>query len=125
MRLLLNLFIICFGVGSLVFAYNFHQESIEAMHDLNKERYERMAAEEKLLDLDTKVNSLEIDLARAQAKAENAERMLEQVKNSGTDLKSKIDELSQANQSLKQQIEEFKKKDSKREWMKSVGELYY
>ena len=91
MRFLINAFVVVFALASIGIAVKFYQNSIQATEELNKERYDRMVAEEKLTSLDSRVNSLEIDLARSQNESDSAQRRLNEIRKENEAMKSQTE----------------------------------
>jgi len=90
MKFLINAFVVIFAVVAIGMAVKFYQTSSRSTVELNKERYDRMVAEEKLTGLDSKVNSLEIDLARSQNEAESFQRRMNELRKDNETLKRQL-----------------------------------
>lgn len=104
MRFLINAFVIVFALAAIGIAVKFYQNSTQATDDLNKERYARMVAEEKLTTLDAKVNSLEIDLARNRNESDSADRRINDLVKENEEIRAKIDDLTRQKQELEAKI---------------------
>lgn len=90
MKFLINAFVVIFAVVAIGMAVKFYQTSSRSTVELNKERYDRMVAEEKLTGLDSKVNSLEIDLTRSQNEAESFQRRMNELRKDNETLKEQL-----------------------------------
>jgi chromosome segregation ATPase len=112
MRFLVNAFVIVFALAAIGIAVKFYQNSVQAARDLNKERYDRMVAEEKLTNLDARVNSLEIDLARSQNESESSQRRLNEIRKEAEAVKSQIDVLNKQKQELESKLNGLQKQPS-------------
>jgi len=76
----------------------------KTQEELIIERYTRMTAEEKLSQTQTKLNSLEAEMAKKQNQIENVQVLLEKAKVSASELQNQMDKLSQANQQLEEAL---------------------
>ena len=123
MKFLINAFIIVFALVSVGVAYKYYQNYMQTTAELNKERYSRMRAEEQLTSLDSKVNSLEIDLARSKNDADSSARRLNEIQKSNEVMKNQLASLTEEKKKLDVKLDETKKQLSGQEWMKSVGQL--
>ena len=74
--------------------------SSKAGDELNQERYTRMVAEEGLTDANTKMVSLEAELARVKGKNKTLEHVVEETKALNSDLKNRLDQMLQILQIL-------------------------
>lgn len=112
MRFLVNAFVVVFALAAIGIAVKFYQNSVQATRDLNKERYDRMVAEEKLTNLDSRVNSLEIDLARSQNESESSQRRLNEIRKEAESVKAQMDLLNQQKQELESKLNGLQKQSS-------------
>lgn len=106
MRFLINAFVVIFAIVAVGIAVKFYQTSSRSTVEMNRERYDRMVAEEKLTGLDSKVNSLEIDLARSQNEAESLQRRLNELRKDNETLKEQLTALNEAKKESQPQPEE-------------------
>ncbi len=89
--------------------------SINAQKNLNKlqqnldrERYQRMVAEENLNKANTKIGSLESELAAARDKIQSVQTILEEGQKTNSDLRSHLESAIKAKEALETKIEELR-----------------
>ena len=102
-----NLIIILFFLTTIVataLAFHYNQISSKAQKYLNEERYGRLSAEEILEKTSGKIHGLEKELANAQLRIKNIEKLLEKSNSNNTNLKSQLDETSKAKKDLEAKV---------------------
>lgn len=109
MRFLINAFVVIFALAAIGIAVKFYQNSIQSTQELNKERYDRMVAEEKLTSLDSRVNSLEIDLARSQNESESSQRRLNELRKENEAMKIQTEAQIREKKELEDKLNELQK----------------
>ncbi len=109
MRFLINAFVVVFALTAIGIAVKFYQNSVQSTEELNKERYDRMVAEEKLTSLDSRVNSLEIDLARSQNESQTSERRLNELRKESEAARIRAESLGREKKELEARLNELQK----------------
>lgn len=92
------------GIG---LSYRYYKNAGKAINELNQERYNRMVAEENLLNTKSQVKSLEGQLKKAEQKAVNLENKIEKITAINEDLKLRLDKAAEIHKRLEQKILEF------------------
>ena len=93
------------GVGSV--AVHNNQAATVAKKDLEKERYDRMVAEENFEKANTRLSSLEAEVSRTQNKMKATEKLVEQTKAINDELKGRLNKISEIKGSLEQKVKEL------------------
>ena len=76
--------------------------------DLDRERYQRLVAEENFHKAATKINSLESELAAIRDKIQSAQVILEEGQKTNADLQSQLEAITKAKETLEKRMEELK-----------------
>ncbi len=76
--------------------------------NLDRERYQRMVAEENFHKAATKINSLESELAAIRDKIQSAQVILEEGQKTNADLRSQLEAITKAKETLEKRMEELK-----------------
>lgn len=108
MKKLFSILIPAFIV-SVALAVYFNQNASRHQEDLTQERYLRMVTEENLEKANSKINSLEDQIAKIKNKNSNVEKLLEQKAADNLDLKAKLEKTSTIKEALEGKIKELEK----------------
>ncbi len=101
-RILVLVVILTFGCVVMVILSG--QKLAKNQSELDKERYTRIVAEEKLSQTLSKLSSLESELSKKQNQIENVQVILEKEKNSVFEIKGQMDKLMQVNRQLEETL---------------------
>lgn len=82
------------------------QKFQKARKTVNEERYNRMVAEEKIEQLNSKIRSQEASLIKAQAEADRLSALLQNKDGAVADLKLELEKSEQMNIVLQEQLKE-------------------
>ena len=88
-------------------AINANKNLSKFQQNLDRERYQRMVAEENLNKANTKIGSLESELAATNDKIESVQVILEEGQRTSTDLRSQLESAIKTKEALEQKIEEL------------------
>ena len=89
-------------------AINANKTLAKLQQNLDRERYQRMVAEENLNKAMTKVNALESQLTSTHDKIQSVQAILEEGQKTTSDLRSQLDSVTKTKEVLEKKIEELK-----------------
>ena len=96
-------------IAAAVLAVYFNQNASRHQEDLTQERNLRMVTEENLEKANSKINSLEDQIAKIKNKNSNVEKLLDQKAADNLDLKAKLEKTSTIKEALEGKIKELEK----------------
>lgn len=99
-------FILVCAVSSFL-VYEYNKKASTARDSLNQERYLRMVAEENVEKSNSRISSLESELARSQKKIKTVEKLVEQTQVVNKNLESQLDKVLELKGSLESKIKEL------------------
>ena len=91
-----------------VMAVNTQRTLGKFQQNLDRERYQRMVAEENLNKAATKISSLESELGTIRDKIQSAQVILEEGQKTNADLQSQLEAITKAKETLEKRMEELK-----------------
>jgi len=107
MKMFITILAIVLAAAGIGLSYRYYKNAGKAINELNQERYNRMVAEENLLNTKSQVKSLEGQLKKAEQKAVNLENKIEKITAINEDLKLRLDKAAEIHKRLEQKILEF------------------
>ena len=98
--IILALISVCCLLITIVSSQKFQKER----KSLNEERYNRMVAEEKIEQLNSRIRSQEASLSKAQAEVEKVNALLQGNEGAIADIKLELEKTERLNQVLQEQL---------------------
>jgi chromosome segregation ATPase len=95
-------------VISGLMAINSNKTLAKLQQNLDRERYQRMVAEENLNKAITRMNSMASELASTRNKIQSVQAILEEGQKNNSDLRSQLESTINAKEALEKKIEELK-----------------
>ena len=99
--------IIIVMIGSCLVAITANNNVDEIRQDLEKERYDRMVAEEKLQKAGSRIKSAEDQLASSENKLKGIQAIVDENHSANDGLKSQLEEMAAANQALQKKVQDM------------------
>ena len=92
------------ALGSAALAYYQNSMADRAVGDLNKERYDRMMAEEGLQKAEDQVSRLQGEIEALKTQLQNSEKLLKQAQSVNKDMQEKLDKAEAMKDALEKQM---------------------